>query len=367
MSRHEEERLAEVDRLLTLKTTKDGDLQDIVRLAADLCGVPTALITLVGKDAQHVQYKHCFNTTSTAREDAFCAHIVDSGKALVVPDARKDTRFESNPLVTGDPHIRFYAGVPLTTFDGLHLGGLCVIDSVPGELSEQQQHILNILASQVVQLLEYDASKAILKSLLENARSEEIKMSSFFQSLGCAHLILDKELKVLAYNKTVADFIALNYKVAMYVGQSLPEFITDQLLVIFVQSSKKALQGEIVRGERHIKYVNAEYWLDICYEPARNPEGEIIGVSYSAVDISERVQARQQREEKERMLHSIAFNQAHGLRRPVSSIKGILNMLRDDGTIQQSPYLTNMEERIEFIDERILQIMNHTRSGENPA
>lgn len=363
MHEREEERLEAVNRFLNLKTTKDADLQAIVSLAADICDVPTALITLVGKDLQYIQYKKGFYMDSTRREDAFCNHVVNDGYPVIVPDATKDPRFSGNRLVRHEPGICFYAGIPLTTRDGLHLGSLCVIDRVPGTLSSQQQRMLEILAGQIVQLLEYEASREILQEQFAKAKDEEIKMMSFFHSLGCAHMLLDKEFKVLAFNKNISSFIYRHYNTELHVGEKVLDVINDDLSEAFTEFCARASRGEVIRRERHLKYPDIEYWWEVCYEPAYGTEGEIIGVSFNAIDVSAKVKSMQTQKQREQMLNSIAFAQAHGLRRPVSSIKGLLNMLDSDGVLHSSANLHAMKVSVDFIDQKIHEIIRHTHTA----
>ena len=109
---------------------------DLVKLAAQLCGTPVATVSLVDESRQWFKAKVGLDTCETNRDVAFCAHaILQPDQLLVVPDATLDSRFADNPLVTGAPHIRFYAGAPLLTPQGLAIGTLCVIDYVPRQLS----------------------------------------------------------------------------------------------------------------------------------------------------------------------------------------------------------------------------------------
>lgn len=136
MPLRELERLQAVNRFIKLEISKEKELQEIVELAASICGTPTALITLIGEDMQYIRFKTGFKYNTTRRKDAFCNHVIEQDELFMVLDTDLDNRFINNPLVTGGPHIRFYAASPLTTQDGHHLGSLCVIGQAPGELSE---------------------------------------------------------------------------------------------------------------------------------------------------------------------------------------------------------------------------------------
>jgi GAF domain-containing protein len=127
----------------------------LTRLAADSFDVPIALISLIDERRQWFKARIGLDAAETLREDAFCGHAIASpGEVMVVPDASQDARFAANPLVTGDPSIRFYAGAPLVTSAGHALGTLCVIDRRPRTISAAQIEQLRGLAAQVVAQLE---------------------------------------------------------------------------------------------------------------------------------------------------------------------------------------------------------------------
>jgi GAF domain-containing protein len=124
----EAERLAALRLLDILDTGPERAFDDIARVAKAIFGVPVALITLVDKDRQWFKARIGIDVTETPRASSFCAHAILRENALIVPDATEDPRFHDNPLVTGTPHVRFYAGQPLCLPDGHMIGALCVID-----------------------------------------------------------------------------------------------------------------------------------------------------------------------------------------------------------------------------------------------
>ena len=151
---NEAERLRELDSYNVLDSLPESDYDDLTKLAAEICGTPIALISLVDKDRQWFKSRYGLDAPETPRELAFCAHAInDAENTLLVNDARKDERFYDNPLVTGDPNVIFYAGVPLKSEAGLPLGTLCVIDNKPNDLNKGQKESLRILSKQVMNLL----------------------------------------------------------------------------------------------------------------------------------------------------------------------------------------------------------------------
>lgn len=151
---NEAARLEAIRRYQVLDTPPEPAFDDITFLAANVCETPVALISLVDANRQWFKSKVGLSVAETSREISFCAHAILQPGLLVVADTFADERFKTNPLVTADPKLRFYAGAPLVTPDGHALGTLCVIDYVPRELTAEQQEALRALSRQVVAQLE---------------------------------------------------------------------------------------------------------------------------------------------------------------------------------------------------------------------
>ncbi len=148
-----------------LDTTSERVFDELTELAALICGTPISLISLVDEHRQWFKSRHGLEATETPREQAFCTHAILGDELLVVPDAVEDARFAENPLVQGEPGIRFYAGAPLTVGKDLRLGTLCVIDRVPRQLDENQRNALRILANSVQSLIELRRARMDLEKL----------------------------------------------------------------------------------------------------------------------------------------------------------------------------------------------------------
>ena len=162
---NEAERLAELKRLAILDTSEEQAFDDITRMAASLCGTPIALITLIDDKRQWFKSRVGIQATETPREAAFCAHAIQTPDApFVVRDATQDERFVANPLVTGDPNIRFYAGAPLVSRNGQALGTVCVIDRTPRDITPEQLEQLQFMAQQVIELMEARAEAKLLSN-----------------------------------------------------------------------------------------------------------------------------------------------------------------------------------------------------------
>ncbi len=168
---NEAERLAALREYHILDTEAEQAYDDITALAAYLCHVPIAMISLVDESRQWFKSKLGLNRRETPRDIAFCAHAILQTEPLIVRDALKDARFADSALVTRAPHIRFYAGFPLASPEGFALGTLCAIDRRPRQLSAEQKTAMQALARQVMALLELRRVSARMAEALGHVKT----------------------------------------------------------------------------------------------------------------------------------------------------------------------------------------------------
>jgi len=228
---NEEQRLEKLYELDIMDTLEEQAYDDITHLTAQICGVPIALISLIDRDRQFLKSHHGLDVNEVSRELGFCPHAILDNELTVVEDATKDERFHDNPLVTGGPEVKFYAGAPLIMPGDLRVGTLCVVSTEPRTLTDDQAKTLETLARQVVSQLELRQTVKQLeaansngqKVLVDLARSEErertrgeimemlaksrpltdvletlaIRIEDELEGASCSILLLDREGKRL--------------------------------------------------------------------------------------------------------------------------------------------------------------------------
>lgn len=166
-------RVAALNRYAILDTEPEQSFDDLVTIAAHVCQVPIAMLSLVDDHRQWFKSKMGVQVTETPRDVSICAHAIQQGDLFIVPDTMQDPRFRENPLVVQEPHIRFYAGTPLINEDGFALGTLCVVDREPRELDNEQKNALAALGRLALRQMELRLHLQLLKEALSDRTREE--------------------------------------------------------------------------------------------------------------------------------------------------------------------------------------------------
>ena len=242
------EALAEFDIIDSLP---EEEYDNITKLASYICNTPISLVTFIDKERQFFKSAIGMSSAGTTRDEAFCAHAINyPSEIMIVQDARLDNRFHDNPLVTEDPHIVFYAGMPLVTNDGYSFGTLCVIDNEPRELSAVQLEALKMLSKQVVKLLELRKSSQLLKASQKKleAYAEEMKAFAHLAS----HDLKEPARMVYSFMKLLENNYAsqLDERAKKYIhfaadGASRMTVLIDDLLVFSTTEALNKVKEEI--------------------------------------------------------------------------------------------------------------------------
>ncbi len=323
---------AERDRLATLRsyeildTARERDFDDIVKLAAQICGTPIALISLVDEHRQWFKATHGSSIDETARDIAFCSHAIRQNGVFLVADASQDPRFAANPLVTQAPHIRFYAGAPLLAPDGQALGTLCVIDREPRRLVDAQEQALAVLSRHVMaqlevrrQALERQRVNRALLSLLEDerlareaTRASHALNGAILDSILAHIAVIDRDGRIIAVNEAwrragsdaappglkfppIRD-IGVNYLEVCRAGMAGG----DEYAARAYQGLRSLLCGE--SGSFSLEYPcdtpRGRRWFLMSASPLRTASG---GAAISHLDVTERRMLEEQLRQSHRL------------------------------------------------------------------
>ena len=213
-SRSEQRRLAALKRVGLLDTPPDERFDRLTRIAQRFYQVPVALVTLVDDQRQWFKSRQGVDFEQTPRSMAFCDHAIRGDKLFIVEDARDDVRFQDNPLVTGPPHIRFYAGIPVREPGGFKLGTLCIIDEVPRRIPEFELDVLRSLAS----LIEDEIERAYLDS----HRQEYFNVSRLTRAIHRAqNVFLTHDDESAAFELMLNDLLSLTDSQFGFIGEVL--------------------------------------------------------------------------------------------------------------------------------------------------
>jgi PAS domain S-box-containing protein len=212
LTHNEADRLEALERLRLLDTPADPEFDELVELAASICDVPISAISLIDERRQWFKAVAGLDSQGSDREIAFCSHTIQQDEIFVVEDAMADRRFLRNPLVLGDPHIRFYAGVPLSSPEGQHVGSLCVIDSQPRRLTGAQRMALEVLARQVnvrmelrMRRLEQEEMLREQDRLHRELLAAQQRFQSFMDESPFLSFVKNVDGRMLYYNRRFAE------------------------------------------------------------------------------------------------------------------------------------------------------------------
>ncbi len=361
----EDIRLQAVARFVDFDFENDTELQELVELASAVSDTPFALITLLDKDTQYLKVRKGTEETAMPRQISFCTHAIQQNDIMVVPDMLKDDRFINNPLVSGSAGVRFYAGIPLTTSGGQKLGTLCVLDVKQHNLNKHQQMVLKVLANQVMKIMELRIGLEMLeRNQVELAEQKEInndsniRLRSFFESSPNFQVLLGKSGEVIDFNKTAFTFLKTIHKIEIKRGDQFVKFIHPEFMAAFIDRYNLALEGKKSLEEGSTTYEETGLiWWEAAFEPAHDRHGEIIGISYIIRNVTERKLKEQKIISQNESLLKIAHIQAHEFRAPLTSIMGLMSLIKQEDYVAPKEYLQLLEQAVQTLDDRIRQVI----------
>jgi PAS domain S-box-containing protein len=305
MDHLEAQRLAALARYDVMDTPREAAFDEVAALAAKLCDVPIAVVNLIGDGRQFFKAEVGLGVRETPLDSSFCAKAILEQDLLLVPDATQDPRFDCNPLVVGEPHIRFYAGALLKTEEGLAIGTLCVLDHRPRQLTELQQETLRVLARQIMAQLELRRALEERSRQLEASHADEQRLR-----LAQADLV-DSEARFrnMADNTPVMMWVTdangyctyLNRGWYEFTGQSEEEALGYGWLDATHPEDKPIAEQAFIEDNTAQRPFRAEYrlrradgtyrWAIDAASPRFGTDGEYLGYVGSVIDIDERREA----------------------------------------------------------------------------
>jgi PAS domain S-box-containing protein len=330
---HEIERLETLRSYGILDTLPEQSYEDITKLAAFICETPISLVSLIDSDRQWFKAERGLGVRETPRSQSFCANTLVDAQTLVVSDAHTDIRFRDNPLVLGDPNIRFYAGAPIIAPDGQVMGTVCVIDTVPRELSLERIEALEALARQVTVLLEQRtaisrAQEAI--DLAKEAQRHRAELAAIVDSSDDA--ILSKDLNGVITSWNIGASRTFGYSAPEMVGESILKLIPDEL-----HSDEALIIGKIRAGERVEHFETVRLTKDgrridvaLTVSPVRDASGVVVGASKILRDVSAQKLTEKSLLQAEKIAAAgrMASTIAHEVNNPLEAVTNLLYLLR---------------------------------------
>lgn len=328
---NEAERLLALRSYAVLDTAAEPEFDALAKLAAHILETPIALVSLVDADRQWFKARYGLDAPETPRDVSFCGHIVATERPLIVNDAHEDNRFVDNPLVTGAPNVRFYAGMPLTTPDGMVMGSLCAIDHVARRPSAKQLEMLELLAKQVVDQLEMRRARLELASEREQAREAAERLTMVFATMAEGVTVQDAHGRITDSNpaaQTISGMSSAQLRGVVNTGEAVRVVRENGTPMPFEEypSTIARTTGKPVRGVvlGFYKPDDTLTWVRANSVPRFDTDGAFIEVVNTFHDITAHKAATDRAAQQERLatVGTLSAGLGHEINNPLAYILG---------------------------------------------
>lgn len=359
---NERERLNALESYSVMDSLNEKEYDSITQLAAYICETPIALVSLIDQDRQWFKSKVGLDASETPRDISFCQYTIMNDELFEVSNALDNETFANNPLVTGNPNIRFYAGAPLKDGNGYNLGSLCVIDTKSKTLSQEQRKALRILGDQVVVLLQMRKNNFDLVA----TQKEYYNFIEYSVDLVC---IISSTLCFLKVNPAITR--ALGYFIGELEGKAFADYIhPDDLEKTFFEVDKLS-KGEIsISFENRFKCKNGEYII-LSWNASNDFEtGNLYCIARDVTTDKQQQQklitALFELKKNNEELDQFAYVVSHDLKAPLRAINNLAEWILEDMpemSEEVSKNFTILRGRVQRMENLINGVLDYSRIG----